>query len=57
MDGHGGEWWFNKSVRAISREAASGVTALSISAANISVHIRCRRRVVRVMEGLVGLGK
>ena len=50
------DWWFNKSVRAISREAASGVTALSILAANVSVHIRCRRRVVRVIEGLVGLG-
>ena len=45
MDGHGVECWFNKSVREISREAASGVTSLSISAANVSVHIRCRRRV------------
>ena len=53
----GREWWFNKSVRAISREPASGVTALSILAANVSVHIRCRRRVVRVIEGLVGLGE
>ena len=53
MDGHGGEWWFNKSVRAISRESVSGVTALSISAENVSVYIRCRRRVVRVLEGLV----
>ena len=51
MDGHGGEWWFNKLVRAILREAASGVIS-----ANVSIHIRCRRRVVRVMEGLVGLG-
>ena len=42
MDGHGGEWWFNKSVRAISREAASVVTALSISAANVSVNITWR---------------
>ena len=56
MDGHGGEWWFNKSVRAISREAASGVTALSILAANVSVHIICRLRVVPMVEGLVGLG-
>ena len=56
MDGYGGECWFNKSVWTISREVASGVTALSISAANVSVHIRCRRQVERVMEGLVGLG-
>ena len=39
MGGHGGEWWFNKSVRAILREASSGVKGLSILAANESVHI------------------
>ena len=39
-----GKWLFNKSVRDISMEASSGVTTLSISA-NVSVHIRCRRRV------------
>ena len=52
---YGWSWgWFNKSVRAISREAASGETALSISAANVSVHIIWRRQVVQVMECLVG---
>ena len=56
MDDHGGQWWFNKSLRAVTREAASTVTSLSISAANVSVYIRWRRRVERVMEGLVGLG-
>ena len=35
-----GEWWFNKSVRAILREEASGVTLLSISAANEVVRER-----------------
>ena len=56
MDCHRGEWWFNKPERTMSREAASGVTTLSISATNMSVYIIRRRRVVRVMEGLVILG-